>query len=86
MKSNLLEHFRNIKDPRIDRKKQHYLQDILSLVVIGIICGADSWDAIEEFGNAKKEFYWREEESQKAPKDVNIWQCFFWVFIVTRLS
>lgn len=34
----------------------------------------------------KKEFYWREEESQKAPKDVNIWQCFFWVFIVTRLS
>lgn len=56
MKSNLLEHFKNIKDPRIDRKKQHYLQDILSLVVIGIICGADSWNAIEEFGNAKKEF------------------------------
>ncbi len=56
MKSNLLEHFKNIKDPRIDRKKQHYLQDILSLVVIGIICGADSWDAIEEFGNSKKEF------------------------------
>ena len=56
MKSNLLEHFKNIKDPRIDRKKQHYLQDILSLVVIGIICGADSWDSIEEFGNAKKEF------------------------------
>ena len=54
IKSNLLEHFKNIKDPRIDRKKQHYWQDILSLVVIGIICGADSWNGIEEFGNAKK--------------------------------
>jgi len=51
MKSNLLEHFKNIKDPKKKKKKQHYLQDILSLVVIGIICGADSWDAIEEFEN-----------------------------------
>ena len=56
MKSNLHTHFKCLKDPRIDRKKQHSLQDILSLVVIGIICGADSWDAIEEFGKAKKEF------------------------------
>jgi predicted transposase YbfD/YdcC len=56
MKSNLHLHFKSLKDPRIDRKKLHSLQDIISLVVIGIICGADSWDAIEEFGNAKKEF------------------------------
>ena len=56
MKSNLHTHFKCLKDPRIDRNKQHSLQDILSLVVIGIICGADSWDAIEEFGKAKKEF------------------------------
>ena len=56
MKSNLYTHFKCLKDPRINRNKQHSLQDILSLVVIGIICGADSWDAIEEFGKAKKEF------------------------------
>jgi predicted transposase YbfD/YdcC len=56
MKSNLHTHFKCIKDPRIDRKKLHSLQDILSLVVIGIICGADSWDAIEEFGKTKKDF------------------------------
>ncbi len=56
MKSNLHTHFKCLKDPRIDRKKLHSLQDIISLVVIGIICGADSWDAIEEFGKAKKEF------------------------------
>lgn len=56
MKSNLYTHFKCLKDPRININKQHSLQDILSLVVIGIICGADSWDAIEEFGKAKKEF------------------------------
>jgi hypothetical protein len=36
--------FKNIKDPRINRKKQHYLTDSISLAVIGIISGADSWD------------------------------------------
>jgi DDE_Tnp_1-associated len=56
MKSNLYTYFKNIKDPRINRKKQHYLTDIISLVVIGIISGADSWDSIEEFGNAKIDF------------------------------
>lgn len=56
MKSNLHTHFKCLKYPRIDRKKLHSLHDIISLVVIGIICGADSWDAIEEFGKAKKEF------------------------------
>ena len=56
MKSNLHTHFKCLKDPRIDRKKLHSLQGILSLVVIGIICGADSWDTIEEFGKTKKEF------------------------------
>jgi predicted transposase YbfD/YdcC len=56
MKSNLYTYFKNIKDPRINRKKQHYLTDIISLAVIAIISGADSWDSIEEFGNAKKDF------------------------------
>ncbi len=42
MKSNLHTHFKCLKDPRIDRKKLHSLHDIISLVVIGIICGADS--------------------------------------------
>jgi predicted transposase YbfD/YdcC len=56
MKNNLHAHFKCLKDHRKDRKKLHSLHDIVSLVVIGIICGADSWDSIEEFGKAKKEF------------------------------
>jgi predicted transposase YbfD/YdcC len=56
MKSNLHTHFKSLKDHRIDRKKLHCLHDIVSLVVIGIICSADSWESIEEFGKAKIEF------------------------------
>jgi predicted transposase YbfD/YdcC len=56
MKSNLFNHFKSIKDHRINRKKLHSLHDIINLVVIGIICSADSWESIEEFGKAKKEF------------------------------
>jgi predicted transposase YbfD/YdcC len=56
MKSNLYTHFKSLKDHRIDRKKLHSLHDIINLVIIGIICSADSWEAIEEFGKAKIEF------------------------------
>jgi predicted transposase YbfD/YdcC len=56
MKNNIYTHFKSLKDSRKDRKKLHSLHDIISLVVIGIICSADSWDAIEEFGKAKIEF------------------------------
>ena len=56
MKSNLYTHFKSLKDHRKGRKKLHSLHDILSIVVIGIICSADSWDAIEEFGKAKIDF------------------------------
>lgn len=45
-----------LKDSRRNQGKLHLFQDIISLVVIGIICGADSWDSIEEFGKAKKDF------------------------------
>jgi hypothetical protein len=44
MKSILLKHFKNIKKPRIDRKKPDYLQDILSLFVLGIC----SWNLFLE--------------------------------------
>lgn len=56
MKKKLLEYFSNIEDPRIDRCKEHLLEDILLLAIIAVICGCESWETIEEFGNSKKEF------------------------------
>lgn len=42
-----------IRDPRINRRKLHLLEDIVLLVLIAVICGCESWETIEEFGKNK---------------------------------
>ena len=49
---SLTQHFENVEDPRIDRKKLHKLIDIIVITICGVIAGADSFDEIEIFGNA----------------------------------
>jgi len=51
--SPLWQHFAPLKDPRIERTKRHQLLDIIILALCGIICGAESWVEIVEFGRAK---------------------------------
>ena len=46
-------HFAALDDPRMDRTKHHALLDLLVIAVCAVICGADSWVEIEQFGNAK---------------------------------
>src|SRR3712207_1865762 len=46
-------HFAALDDPRVERTKHHLLLDIIVIAVCAVICGADSWVEIEEFGNAK---------------------------------
>jgi predicted transposase YbfD/YdcC len=53
----VIEHFSNLKDPRIDRKKLYPLMEILLIVLSGAICGADSWRDFVIFGKEKKEFF-----------------------------
>lgn len=50
------DYFSKIPDPRIDRCKEHLLEDIVLLAIIAVICGCESWETIEEFGKSKKEF------------------------------
>ena len=52
---SLIEHFANLTDPRIARNKEHKLVDIVGVSMCGVICGADGWTDIEEFGHAKEE-------------------------------
>ena len=54
---SMVDHFSELEDPRIDRAKHHQLLDIIIIAVCGVICGADSWVDIEEFGNSKKEWF-----------------------------
>lgn len=49
----ITEHFSGLKDPRIDRTKRHKLLDIIVIAICAVICGADEWTEIEEFGKAK---------------------------------
>jgi predicted transposase YbfD/YdcC len=49
--------FEQVEDPRVERTKRHRLRDIIILAICGVLCGADGWVEIEEFGNAKKAFF-----------------------------
>ncbi|GHO48425.1 ISAs1 family transposase [Ktedonospora formicarum] len=49
--------FAQVEDPRMERTKLHRLRDIIILAICGVVCGAEGWVEIEEFGNAKKAFF-----------------------------
>ena len=50
----LYDAFASLNDPRVERTKHHSLIDIISIAICAVICGADSWVAIETFGKAKQ--------------------------------
>lgn len=54
-----MNHFTDLEDPRIDRNKRHLLFDIIAIALCGVICGADNWVAIEQFGKAKESWFRR---------------------------
>lgn len=51
---SLKEYFTELPDPRIDRTKAHDLIDILMIAIVAVLCGADDWNMIEEFGKKKQ--------------------------------
>lgn len=53
MSHSLKECFSSLEDPRIERHKRHKLLDIIILTICAVISGADGWEAIERFGEAK---------------------------------
>ncbi len=50
----LAEHFGELEDPRCDQGKRHQLLDIIAIAICALICGADGWQGVEEFGKAKE--------------------------------
>lgn len=53
----IAKHFGDLKDPRIDRAKRHELLDIIVITLCAVVCGADNWVEIEEFGKAKQDWF-----------------------------
>ena len=53
----IMEYFKALEDPRIDRCKRHQLLDIITIAICAVICGADSWVHVEMFGKSKEEWF-----------------------------
>ena len=54
LQSCLEEYFGQIPDPRVERTRAHQLLDIIAIALFAVLSGADSWVAIETYGNAKR--------------------------------
>jgi len=52
----IVEHFKNLSDPRIERTKLHKLGDIITIAICSVICVGDSYEDMEDFGKSKKEW------------------------------
>jgi len=48
---------RELPDPRVERTKLHNLEDILVIAICALLCGADSFEDMEVFGDAKEEWF-----------------------------
>jgi predicted transposase YbfD/YdcC len=56
-KESLIEHLSLIKDPRVNRTKDHELVDILVLAICALLCRAETFNDMEDFGNAKYDWF-----------------------------
>lgn len=55
--TSITTHFAALADPRAERGKEHALLDLLTIALCAVVCGADSFVEIEQFGNAKREWF-----------------------------
>jgi hypothetical protein len=51
-----LPHFADLQDPRLPRTRRHLLADIVLIAIAAILSGAEGWDDIERYGQAKQEW------------------------------
>ncbi len=49
---DIVSHFENLIDPRVEGKSRHLLTDIIVIAICGVVSGASGWEQIEIFGQA----------------------------------
>ncbi len=54
--ASLEKHFQNLTDPRAEHSIDHLLIDMVIITICAVICGANNWVEIENYGHAKKEW------------------------------
>jgi predicted transposase YbfD/YdcC len=51
-----LQYFARLTDPRIERNREHLLEEILLIAIAAVLSGAESWNDIAEYGESKREW------------------------------
>jgi hypothetical protein len=50
----LIDFFKDIKDPRVERNKDYPLLEVIVITLLAIMAFAEGWEDIETYGNAKE--------------------------------
>ena len=53
---SISQHFADLEEPRHEYYISHRLDDLLTIAICAVICGADDWVAVAAFGQAKQEW------------------------------
>jgi len=53
---SLRECFSVVRDPRREHQRFHDLWDIIAITICAVICGADSWPEVQEYGECKEDW------------------------------
>ena len=53
----LLDFFSELTDPRDGPALRHPLENIIAIAICAVICGADSWVEVEEFGQGRYDWF-----------------------------
>lgn len=54
--AEVLAYLAKVPDPRIERTRAHSLVNILVIALLAVLCGADSFTDMEDFGHSKRDF------------------------------
>ncbi len=57
MANSIQEHFADLPDPRRTQGRRHRLSDMIVIAVTAVICCADNWSDVADFGNAKLKWF-----------------------------
>lgn len=53
LETNFLDHFTELKDPRLQRNQLYTAAEILLVTLLAVICGAEGWQDVENYGKSK---------------------------------
>ncbi len=52
-----LKHFADLRDPRVERTREHLLEEILLITIAAILSGANGWNEIEDYAHSKHAWF-----------------------------